>query len=370
MKLTHLFYVILVLGIGACAGTPEEVSDPNATVVSGKLTNGNGAQIFLEDISGQAPKAIDTAIIAEDGTFMLSTMLDAPSFYRISFSNTNFAVFILQRGEKVKVTGDALNLGKTYSVEGSKETNRLMAFNELRAPLDSIGQVIQMAQQQQDAGSYYAAVQAQQALVPTMRGKMETFINEDPGSIASFAAVKNLSIDDDFELYEKVANAMGERYPDFDYTKMIQQEVASNSKLRVGNDAPDINLQTPGGEYVSLSSLRGKVVMIDFWASWCKPCRAENPNVVKLYDRYHDQGFEILGVSLDRSKDQWVKAIDDDGLEWLHISDLGFWNSSVVPVYNVKSIPKTYLIDKEGKILAKNLRGPALESKLAEIFGA
>ena len=370
MKSTHFLFLLLILGLSACGGSPEENLDPNATVITGTLANGVNAQIFLEDLNGKAPIAVDTSIIDEDGSFLLSVMITQPSFYRVSFSSTNFAVMILQPGEKISLSGDALNLSQTYQVTGSSESIRLQEYNKLRRPIDSLQQVIQMAQQQQDAGTYYAAVQYQQQMAPQLRGKMQAFIDKEPGSIASFAAVKTLDIDQDFETYKQVATAMAARYPGFSYTDALMQEVAAIEKLRVGVEAPDINLQTPDGDYVSLSSLRGKVVMIDFWASWCKPCRAENPNVVKLYNRYHDKGFEVLGVSLDRSKDQWVKAIADDRLSWLHISDLGFWNSSVVPIYNVTSIPKTYLIDQDGRILAKNLRGPALESKLAEIFGA
>lgn len=148
-----------------------------------------------------------------------------------------------------------------------------------------------------------------------------------------------------------------------------QMAAQQRGNFAPGMAAPEISLPDPDGNLVSLSGLKGKYVLIDFWASWCKPCRLENPNVVRVYNTYKDKGFEILGVSLDRTKDAWVKAIDQDGLGWLHVSDLRFWNSAAAQTYKVSSIPYTVLVDPDGKILAERLRGPSLEAKLKEIFG-
>ncbi len=136
-----------------------------------------------------------------------------------------------------------------------------------------------------------------------------------------------------------------------------------------GNEAPDFSLETPEGNSIKLSDFRGKVLLIDFWASWCGPCRRENPHVVGLYNKYNSKGFDILGVSLDKSRDPWLKAIEKDGLVWHHVSDLKGWSSSAAQLYGVSSIPHTVLLDREGKIIARNLRGPALDAKLKEIFG-
>src|SRR5690606_2445784 len=149
----------------------------------------------------------------------------------------------------------------------------------------------------------------------------------------------------------------------------IEKELKMTSAFMIGGEAPDFTQNQPDGTPFSLSNLRGKVVLVDFWASWCGPCRRENPNVVKLYNRYKSQGFDILGVSLDKTQDRWVQAIEQDGLIWHHISDLKGWANEVAKMYGVSSIPHTILLDKEGRILARNLRGPQLEEKLREIFG-
>ena len=160
------------------------------------------------------------------------------------------------------------------------------------------------------------------------------------------------------------------------YVRQLGEQIASVEKtiqmesfLAPGTMAPELNYATPAGEPLPLSSLKGKVVLIDFWASWCKPCRIENPNVVKLFNKYKDSGFDIYGVSLDQNSQRWVQAIDKDGLKWNHVSDLKGWQSQAAAQYGVRSIPFTVLIDGEGKVIATKLRGPQLEAKLAEIFG-
>jgi len=153
------------------------------------------------------------------------------------------------------------------------------------------------------------------------------------------------------------------------YMVELKSNIDNAKNFMVGGVAPDFEQNTPDGQPMKLSDLRGKVVLVDFWASWCGPCRRENPHVVKLYDKYKSKGFEVLGVSLDRTKDKWEKAIAKDKLTWSHVSDLKGWKNKVAKQYSVTSVPHTILLDKEGRILARNLRGPDLDAKLKELFG-
>lgn len=170
------------------------------------------------------------------------------------------------------------------------------------------------------------------------------------------------------DLYEAIRDGLVGKYADNDFVRHLVSKIASS--LGPGFMAPEIAMKDPEGNERKLSDLRGKVVLIDFWASWCGPCRMENPNVVKLYNKYHAKGFEIYSVSMDKRREDWVQAIMRDNLVWPnHVSDLKGWTSSGGAAYGVSSIPHTVLIDRQGRIIAKNLRGEALSNKLKEIFG-
>ncbi len=205
-----------------------------------------------------------------------------------------------------------------------------------------------------------------QASLPT---SMEALIRRYSTELMSAFLVTffESAFDQYYDLYKTVRDGTKPLYPTNQFVKHVDQKVSS--VIAIGSEAPDIVLPGPDGKELRLSDLRGKVVLIDFWASWCRPCRAENPNVVRLYHAYKDRGFEIFSVSLDNSRDAWLNAIQADGLVWPnHVSDLKGWSSAGGRLYGIMSIPATVLIDREGRVLARNLRGQQLEQKLKEIF--
>jgi len=201
--------------------------------------------------------------------------------------------------------------------------------------------------------------------------KQQQYVREHPDSYFSVVAIsESVSSDFDVDEIEPLFLSINEKHRETYSGKAFAQRIEAARTIGIGKSAPDFTQNDPDGNPVSLSDFQGKYVLIDFWASWCGPCRQENPNLVKAYAAYKDKGFEILGVSLDNNdgREDWLKAIEKDGLTWTQVSDLNSWNNEVARMYGVRAVPQSYLINPEGVIVAENLRGDLLEEKLAEIF--
>ncbi len=375
-KLTYLT-LLMLLSVFAFA---QQESTPKEFTVSGKVKNGAaGEKVYLQ-FSTNPPVTLDSTTLAADGTFTITaTEKDGGNFYMLNIADRQKIVLLVEGGENFVVTTDGYDTndkgqpGK-YEVKGSKNMDyyaQLMEMNQ--AIVDKVNkwnddyakatEKKDNKKMQEIQGNFQQAEVEHVAKIKSLLPQMGTSL------VAIFTANNMLNPERDFAEMEAVAQRFENEQPN---SKIAQSYIGFVKRMKgisVGDVAPDFTLNNPEGQDVTLSSLRGKYVLIDFWASWCGPCRMENPNVVALYNKYKDKGFAIYGVSLDKDKAAWLAAIKKDNLTWIHGSDLKFWNSAVAQTYGVNAIPATFLLDKEGKVIAKNLRGASLEAKISELLG-
>jgi peroxiredoxin len=370
MKFSNSIFILFLSIIYSC-----QTASQTGVTLKGEVENpiADGL-VTLQTIVNGNLKNIDSTKVDADGNFTFNMAIDSPNFYRVNIFNRQIVNLILH-GEStdIKLTATGETTGD-YNVEGSVYTDYIHRVDSLaKFRSEEIDRINQQALEVRRSGDQQAFEQLRKdfnRLNEAYFVEIKNIIRSSLPSIAALYALNYLDVEQELSFADSVVNVVAEEYPNHDFTKQLSKRVSSLKKVAIGVEAPEISLPNPDGNIVTLSSLRGKYVLIDFWAAWCRPCREENPNVVRLYNKYKGENFEILGVSLDRKKEDWIRAIEKDGLTWKHVSDLKYFNSEAAQEYQVNAIPATFLIDPEGNILDKNLRGPSLESKLKELFGA
>lgn len=350
----------------------EQAQNAKEFFVVGHFEGGAGLEITLDKLGYGAGRLepLQSTVVRDDLGFEFSGRLTEPGIYQIRTSDYNFHL-LLYGDEIVQVYID-INDMQNYQLNNTPESNKL---RELYANLQHFNGKLQKVRARKKAeynnpqfidsiGIYNENIQREKA------DMIVKFTEDLPDSslLRVIAALYIRDIEYKIDFLEELADHFSGIYPESEYVEVLQERVDYVAPFVAGKEAPNFSLPQPEGGDLSLKDLRGKYVLIDFWASWCGPCREENPNLVKTYESYKDRNFEILGVSLDNEKNAWLSAIEKDGLPWPQVSDLKGWKSEAAMTYKIESIPYTILLDPEGKIIAKNLRGDALKKELNKVL--
>jgi thiol-disulfide isomerase/thioredoxin len=373
--MTLLKNKILLIALSSLIFTfTQAQKTPNPVVISGHITDkGAYTKIYLDTLNGQNPWIFASAAIDNDGSFKIVAPISSTDIFRLRLDDKNYMMLILTPGETISLKTSGPKLGGNAQIEGSFHTqllystmNNSQLFESRKAALNQQYNEIQSSAKRDSLASVIISqFHANDSLQKVgIIAQMEKY----PASLAWIFFQDKLDMTNDFVIIDKTDAATFKAYPENAFVQQHHQQVEVERKTAIGASAPDISLTDPDGKIRKLSSLKGKVVLIDFWASWCGPCRKENPNVVAMYGKYHDKGFEIYSVSLDKERNSWLAAIAKDNLTWPnHVSDLKYWKSEGAATYGVTAIPFTVLVDKKGKIVAKKLRGEELENKVKEL---
>ncbi|MBI3138095.1 MAG: AhpC/TSA family protein [Sphingobacteriales bacterium] len=387
--------VFLLFGTLSIMGSCKNNQASKHFRVKGKITNNTARMIYLEEIPMTTMRAvaIDSVQIGKDGSYALKTAASEARVYNLRLDQSTYPIAAIIN-DVPEITLDATfskennQFVEGYEVKGSAVSQQLKEFmTGFNTRLQS---VFSIARQADSLGkinapdSLYAPLnKANAALGEELKSFAGGAIQNSKNPALTMLILgyyQSTANNQGFGLQpiandevSKIVNDLALAFPAHkgiaDIKALLEKQSNPPAKM-TGQTAPEISLPDPGGKEIKLSSFRGKYVLVDFWASWCKPCRMENPNVVKAYNRFRDKNFTILGVSLDRpgQKEQWTNAIMQDKLAWTQVSDLQFWSSPVVQLYGIEGIPYNVLIDPQGKIIAESLRGPDLEAKLAEVL--
>ncbi len=368
---------ILMLGIIAFLASCED--DKEGYYISGTVENATeGQEIYVSELNETNTQTVpvDTVQVVE-GKFELDLEeKDSPTISFLNLNGTRGNILYIADNTPIsfEIYPDSLYASK---VSGGADNEILYTYlGEVRESNRKIGEIrtaMREAFSSQDTAQLETLQSTQQEIAEQDKVNKKELVSNNPNSLVSVMVLQDMistrmySTAELQDLFENLSPEVKET----SLAKTLEQNLKNLSASAIGSKAPDFSAETPEGNELSLNEVLGEVTLVDFWASWCKPCRVENPNIVKVYNEYHDKGFNIIQVSLDRpgQKDKWVQAIEEDKIgDWNHVSNLMFWQDPIAAKYGVRAIPAAFLLDKEGNIIAKNLRGDELEEKVAEML--
>ena len=391
LRLIIVSFVALLLV--KCGESPRE----KKFTVSGTIANSQAKIIYLEKVPAATmqPLVIDSSLLKKDGSFSLKAETGESVVYNLRLDQNKYTVAsVINDVDEVKLnivmSKEKNEFSEKYEVEGSPASQQMKTFMyDFNNDLQKIFLISMQADSLQKSGTadslLIPLLEQQKVIGDRIRKYSEDAVNKsgDPaltlfelGYYQSTANGAGFGLQPfSNEEVKAIVDQTAGKFPMHQGLASIKNSLAQQMQTAVpdswvGREAPDFAMPDVTGKQVKLSSFKGKYVLVDFWASWCAPCRQENPNLVKAYHQFKDKNFTVLGVSLDRpgQKDNWVKAINDDKLAWTNVSDLQFWNSEVVSLYGFNGIPFNILVDPQGKVIAEGLRGQSLVEKLGEVL--
>lgn len=377
-----LMLIVFTGTIFSCQSTSKD-----GLTMKGQLNNmPKDMKVFLEELTYTSRNGVDTAVLDAKGKFNMNAIIKNQGLYQLRIGEQKAIFLVLdEKSATVDISADTADLTNfTYKVKGSAASEQLRNFiQQTKTYGEAFGTAMNDYNLNVDGETPDSIRKIYELKVmkadSNFRNYAAGYIDTVRNPIVAVFAASNLDYANDAATIDKLTARIGKDYGSLpfvqDYLKVVESQKAQLAQqnappaIQPGATVPDIALQDFNGNVIKLSSLRGQVVLLDFWASWCGPCRKENPNVVKAYETYKDKGFTIYSVSLDTDKNKWIAGIKKDQLMWPnHVSDLKGWQSSVCDVYGVRAIPQSFLLDKEGKVIATNLRGEQLMQTLQTVF--
>ncbi len=358
-------------------------------LISGSVVTEQPVFLILEELTPTEILPLDTFFTEKNGSFTFRLHISHSGFYRLGTTTTDFITLAVEPGERIEFSGVPGKLRETYNVSGSAGSEILWRLNQnvMKGQLlaDSLRNIYRQIKTQPGFETKRAELKEQYKEIITQQREFTLeLIDENQNSLASILALfqyfeDNLILNENehFQWFEKLSKSLCPLYPSnkhvislkkkvHEINRRKQQESANEQNITPGNRVPDITLPDEKGNPLALSSLSGNLILIDFWASWCPPCRENNKKIARLFDRYNDAGFEVYSISLDRNRNQWLSAIKQENLSWKHVSDTRFMNSPVVSLFMVEEIPHYVLVDRNMNIIARDFSISELEALVRE----